>query len=475
MHKLIIIFTVLIAGSMLHAETLSGQDAEGSLLPEIDPQDIEIRSQYRARFPGLRRQPILGFSPGSRVYQVDPERSPFLEDRADIAAQLPVGELSRPEAPEYRAFPYADSRSGYGRFGAGNFVTPEAELYLNREIAPDQWLSGSVNHTSSAGHLDQNSSFRYLDAESRYRGKIGDRTVLGVSAGAQSDFNYLPLLEIGTPGAEVDPGRKSYTAVNAATRLQRYQNSIEHLDIGLSTYYNTIGLDEEFFGLTSDLSEWGVASDAGYTWAGERIDETYRLGTEIQAGGYELNGGGNESWHQAGLRGAYQRLFNYQTKLSASLGMYHIGDAADNTSLYVSPDITVEHYPSDYLTISANIRGKPEQLPHLDYHSENRFLLPDNRLMHAYNLKATAEVIIEPIAGNKIRTGISYQNSNNYPVFMRRDPVTGIGSAEGHYSLGYEDVTIQQVFAGMSVDLIRERIWFDVEGYFQAPRISDDR
>ena len=52
----------LISGVDAFAQTGSTQN---SLLPEIDPQDIEIRSEFRARFPGIRRQPILGFNPSS--------------------------------------------------------------------------------------------------------------------------------------------------------------------------------------------------------------------------------------------------------------------------------------------------------------------------------------------------------------------------------------------------------------------------
>ena len=47
----------------MHAWAQSGSNAQNTLLPEINPQDIEIRSEFRAKFSGLRRQPILGFDP----------------------------------------------------------------------------------------------------------------------------------------------------------------------------------------------------------------------------------------------------------------------------------------------------------------------------------------------------------------------------------------------------------------------------
>ena len=471
----------MIGGALLCTESLSGQQAQepdGSLLPDIDPQDIEIRSQYRARFPGLQRQPILGFRPGSRVYQVDPDRSPFLEELEDIAAQLPIDELSRPEEPEYRFFPYATPRIGYAQVGFANQLSPEAKVHMNQEVSENQWLSGSLTHTSGDGHLDHNSSFRYFDLESNYRGKIGDRTVVGANFGMSSDFNYLPQLESDNLESTENPGRKAYSDLRAGTRVKWYQNSIEHLDIGLNAWFNSIELDEEEMGFSSDLNDWGVTADGGYTWAGERINETYAVNFDLQAGSSERMEGENENWSVMGASGTYNRFFNYRTNLNATLGLYHVTDAADNSTIYVAPDVRADHYVSDRITLSARIIGKPEHASHIDLHRENRFLLPDNQLKHSYNLKTAAEITVEPIANNKIRAGVSYLSGKNYPVFQRSDYEVGfpvIETIPGHYQVEYQNVTIQRAYAGIDVDLIREKLWFDVEGYMQNPRISADQ
>lgn len=477
MQKLLLIFSILVAGGLVYTESLAGQDsqdAEESLLPDIDPQDIEIRSNYRARFPGLRRQPILGFTPGSRVFQVDPDRLPFLEDYEEIAAQLPVDELSRPEAPEYVFFPYSDSGNGYGRIGLGSFVTPEADLYLNRQVGDNQWLSGSLNHTSGEGHLDQNSSFRFLDSEAAYRGKIGSNSVLGASVAVSSDFNYLPLLDHASLDDFYNPGQKSYSGLHAGSQFKRYRNSVEHFSAGIETSYNSISLAEESFNLASELLEWDVSADAGYTWAGGNIDEVYLLNADLQTGGYEFDDGGRQSWHLVGASGSYQRLFNYRTKLDAAIGLYHASDAFGD-GVYVAPEISLDHYASDFFTFSASVEGKPEYSGQISHHRENRFLLPDNHLRHSYNLKATAQFILEPIANNKIRAGVSYLNGDNYAVYRRDDLAIANETIQGHYRIHYEDVTIPRVFAGINVDLIRERLWFDVDGFYQNPRISDEQ
>ena len=80
------LFTSLSAQSLTQAQ---GSD----LLPDINPQDIEIKGDYRIKFPGLQRQPILGFEPKPRVFQLDPYRMPFLETNDQVVASIPLTPL----------------------------------------------------------------------------------------------------------------------------------------------------------------------------------------------------------------------------------------------------------------------------------------------------------------------------------------------------------------------------------------------
>jgi len=489
--KQVLLLLLMVAGVLGLADHLAaqetqspGQTPEGSLLPEIDPQDIEIRSHYSARFPGLRRQPILGFAPGSRVFQVDPDRTPFLEDLTEIAAQLPVGELGRPEAPPYRPFPYADSSIGYGRLGIGSYFSPKADLWLNHSLSEDHLLTGSFNHRSGGSHLDHSSSFRDLDLEGSWRGKLSESSVMGVTASVSSDFNHLPYIGSGTFEDDLDTGRKSYTGFQGETRFRRYSNRIEHLEIGVRASYDLIDLDEEIYALSGEQSDWRVGGDASYTWAGSNIDEIIMLSADLQAGGYSMSKEGgtplasdpylysgldSANWHLLGVGGTWQRLFNYRTRLHTTLAGYHASDVS-SAKFYIAPRIQLDHYATDFLTFAASIEGKPEMTGAVEHHRENRFLLPYHHQRNSYNMKADVQVMLEPIANNQIRAGVSYLNSSRHPVFVRDG-----GGSSGHYRLTYESVTIPRAFAGIGVDLIRERLWFDVEAFYQNPRISDDQ
>src|SRR6056297_1020701 len=187
---LFFMFCLMGAFASLNAQQ-TGSQAQQNLLPEIDPQDIEIRSQFQARFPGLRRQPILGFNPRPRVFQIDPNRMPFIEDEETVVANLPIGQLSRPDPPEYDMLDYAMPKNAFIRAGVGSYLTPEVDAFATAKLSESNWISTDIHFTSSDGHDESvNTSYRFADASLKSFNRISDRTNLIIKAGAMSDFNH---------------------------------------------------------------------------------------------------------------------------------------------------------------------------------------------------------------------------------------------------------------------------------------------
>ena len=121
----------------VHAAAQTGPGgAQNSLLPEINPQDIEIRSEFKASFPGLRRQPILGFNPKPRVYRIDPDRLPFMENNEEAVANISITQVNRPEAPERKLLQTPDRTRAMVKAGYGSFTTPELEGYFFNSALP---------------------------------------------------------------------------------------------------------------------------------------------------------------------------------------------------------------------------------------------------------------------------------------------------------------------------------------------------
>jgi len=461
------------------AGTLSAQQtdpqAQQNLLPEIDPQDIEIRSQFQARFPGLRRQPILGFNPKPRVYQIDPNRTPFIESEEAIAASVPVGQLDRPDAPTYRPLSYVDPTSGFARLGIGTFVTPEADIYAIKGFGNKHWVSGNLSHRSSNGHLDEfDSSFRNIDAVIRAHLRLSSSALLKLNTGTFSSFNYLPSDRVdGTPiqqagaksalsgghiGGSFDYNRTSATGFRSDFNLYSHQFDIT----------NSGGQTIE-----GDASEWGVSADGAYSWAGPRIEEVFSAFVDIEAGSIGVIGTDSNSWSvmQAGAR--YERLLNYQTDIDASFGVALVSDAFNDSKLYITPTVDARHTLIDGIDLRVLISGSPSHRSLKEFHKINRFIGFNSRISHQYTSQLRSEVIIEPLSGTMFTGGVQFQHIRNYIFFIRNQSTNFQNiTTQSSYSPQFENANIFKIYASFSQQLAAEKFWVSADAFWQRPRLS---
>ena len=165
LNKFVFVTLLLLFPTLIIAQEVT---VPGSLLPDIDPQDIEIRGEFSARFPGIMRQPILGFSPRPRVFQIDPNRMPFLESPEQVVATLPLSDLERSSPPEFTYYKRPDSFNFWSTSGIGNYMAPEIDIYMGLPVGENTLITGSVNTVSSGSYLEESSpqvsSFRNFDA-----------------------------------------------------------------------------------------------------------------------------------------------------------------------------------------------------------------------------------------------------------------------------------------------------------------------
>jgi hypothetical protein len=452
-------------------------DPERTLLPEIDPQDIEIRSQFQARFPGLNRQPILGFNPRPRVFQTDPDRIPFIEDEEAILASLPIGELDRPEAPEYQRLGYTDPRNIFFRGGIGSEFSPEADLFAVARINDRNWVSGNVNYTSSDGHAESENlttSYRYADASINVYSRFSDRTDLRFSAGAISNFNHM--LQLGTESQNLldTNTRVSQTGFRGSAKIDVARTSLTGVVVDGSGYYNEFLFDSDLGSFDGAASEWGLNAGGEYTRLGRNIDEYHRVRLRSNSGGIQPFGGVMQSWGVSTLSAHYERLFNYQTDLKVSAGISGVSDAEDDFTLYFSPEIELKHTFFTGLNFRAKAAGTPSHYSLAKVQRENRFFDMASTLRHQYEMIALAEIQMEPFYGTKIIGGISFQDIKNYLYYERRESPMGIFEInQGYYTANFRDANIFRVYGGFTQDLRPDIIWFSADGHWQTPNFSD--
>jgi len=463
-----IIVTILTANPLAAQQQ---QDAESSMLPEIDPQDIEIRSQFQARFPGLRRQPILGFDPNPRVYQIDPNRTPFMETPEQVVANLPVSQLTRPEPPAYMAFPYASTQNVFSRLGFGSYVSPEAKFWGVKRLNNKSYIGGDFDYSSSDGHLDnQNSSFRFFDANAEFATKLSEKIQLSVKGGFKTSFNNMFDLPATTiPGG----ARKEYNGINLGTEFRHFENTVTGWKADANIRYYNIDL-KNADALTGKSEERVYNVSVAKRWAGGNTDETFTLKAGAKGGNYE-NAITQDSWLTAQGGVVYERQFNYATDIKVDASVYYAQNNVDDNNIYIGPEVTVEHPLLDILSLKVTVGAQPYLKTLEQRHTENRFLTVENTLRHSYRMYGKAETSVEYADEGEFSFGFQYEDISDYPIFLRSDNGQTNGSGNPlyeFYEMQYRDAYKVSAYAGVVHQIIPEKLQVNGKVYLRSPKLN---
>ncbi len=449
------------------------QQSENSLLPEIDPQDIEIRSQFKARFPGLQRQPILGFDPTPRVYQIDPNRMPFMEADEQVVANLPVSELSRPDPPAYTPPHYADDINAYSRLGFGSYVSPEAKFWGVNRINSKSYIGGDLDYSSSDGHLDNNeASFRFFDANVEYATKLSSESRLGINGGFSNSFNNMFNL----PSTTIPDGaRKEYDGFNLGADFQQFKNTITGWKAQANIRFFNAELKNA--NMLSGSSEERVFNGSlAKRWAGSNVNETFTVKAGAKVGHYDNNTPFDNDWVTAQGGVVYERLFNYTTKVSVDASVYYTNDGFSN-KVYPGPSVTVEHPLLDMVTLTVKAAAEPYVQTLEQMHTQNRFLNVDNVLRHSYRIKGSAEASLEYADEGVLNLGFQYANISDYPMFGREQMSAVVGAPQAprnlFYEVNYADVYKVRAYASVTQQIVSDHFQVNAKVYLQSPQVKN--
>lgn len=479
MHKGVIILSVLLSSLFCYSQLFAQQtqsEQDQSLLPEINPQDIEIRSQFQARFPGLRRQPILGFNPRPRVFQTDPDRMPFIEDEETVVANLPIGQLSRPEPPEYDMLEYSMPKNGFIRAGIGSYITPEVDAFATAKLSESNWISTDLHFTSTDGHDESvNTSYRFADATLKSFNRISDRTNLVLKAGAMSDFNHQLQLDSGVEDLLNTNTKISRLGFKGSADVEVASTSLTGTNVSASSFYDDYSTISGLSAFEGAAAEAGGALNAEYSRLGNHLYEIHSLNLETELGKTNPLFSDSYSWSVSSLSASYERLFNYKTDVHVSVGASGVTDSVNDFTVYFSPKAQIKHTVFRGLEINAEASAGPSYQTYSDIRSENRFFNVNSPIEHQYEMKMLGELEMEPFYGTKIVGGASFQDVKNYLYYSRDSEPMELGDIDaGYYSAEFQDATIFKAYGGFTQDLKPDVLWFSADGYWQIPTLSND-
>jgi hypothetical protein len=474
------IFGILLLTSLFCVSPVFAQQAQSeqdqSLLPDINPQDIEIRSQFQARFPGLRRQPILGFNPRPRVFQIDPNRMPFIEDEETVVANLPIGQLSRPDPPDYDLLDYATPKNAFIRAGVGSYITPEVDAFATAKLSESNWISTDIHFTSTDGHDESvNTSYRFADATLKSFNRISDRTNLIIKAAAMSDFNHQ--LQLDTDIEELLDTNTKITRLGfkGSADVEVASTSMSGTAVSASGFYDEYSTTSGLSAFEETATEAGGTFEADYSRLGNNLYEIYSLNLQTEIGSTSPLFSDSYSWSVSTISASYERLFNYKTDVRVSLGASDVTDAVNDFTVYFSPKAQIKHTLFRGLEINLEASAAPAYKTYSDIRSENRFFNVNSPIEHQYEMRALGELEMEPFVGTKIVGGASFQDIKNYLYYGREsEPMEIADINAGYYTAQFRDASIFKVYGGFTQDLKADVLWFSADGYWQIPTLSND-
>lgn len=464
--------TTFLFAIIIHAgafgQTQGSQD--NSLLPEINPQDIEIRSDFRARFPGLRRQPILGFNPKPRVYQIDPNRKPFMETPEEAVAGVEMAELDRPEGPQHSYLAIPNRGNIFLKTGIGSLLSPEIAAYAANSFNNKEVISAELNFNSAAGHLPQDDgAYRTLDLQAQYTRSLSNNRKLQVQGGMLSD--HFDLFNAGLP----ETPEKTNSGARVAIALSQSNNAFmgSEIHLGGTLFSSEIPSAQQTapcvpFCYGGKLFEKTYFAGYEIKWPGAKMYEVMKISARLEGGNAETDLA-SENWMHAGAAFSYEKLFNFRTRVSGSGGMAYVKDAR-SAKLYIAPKVEVNHYLTEHINLSGKAYAMPRFEPMQAYHQFNRFLDTGNNLRHAYTTGVEGEVAYRLIEGNAIFGGVSFNYTKDYAYYQR---ASDGANRIGFYEIDYGQARIFELYFGITQQLVPEKFWFDARLYARNHSLSN--
>jgi hypothetical protein len=145
---LLLLLAVSLTARPALAQDPSERDPE---LPEIAPQEIEIRGQFEIGFPSLQRQPLRGFARPSTVPVLPPDRVPYTKPYKQERSQLP-DQLPAPPTNGTQLAPSPPPANGYVEAGAGRFLSRFARGVVTLPVSPTESFEIDATYTGSSGY-----------------------------------------------------------------------------------------------------------------------------------------------------------------------------------------------------------------------------------------------------------------------------------------------------------------------------------
>ncbi len=482
------------------------REDRSALLPDIDPQDIEIRGDFRARFTGISRQPILGFSPTPRVFRIDPDRMPFMESPEEVVASLPLSELEPQLAPprDFKEYPPESRIFGYAGFG--NYTSPEASLFAGIPTGELSRLSMNLEHLSSEGHFDDeqsvNGAFRRFSGDASWRSRLTSTGTLTLGARGRSDFSdsvdHLWILQDNSfqnenkrINLDVIGGMASWRNRSSVHDTYGFRFDYAYTQTAAETNFTGVEHDMPFnhalSGIDHEAGEHRMSFSTDYAFAASRIGHVFSFELDAEAGLYEFsetsrwqNSGSNqnfaplfsefkENWYVGGIGAYWKRELSSGNRMKVGGRFFGGYDSGQEMTLAGFPYFLFELRSMGPLSLKTELSGYMKNQGLEQVYVQNRQTGLNRSLLNERTFYGDVQLQFEPGGGIALQTGL-YASWTERPFmyYNRSYHITGFTSW-----MYPEDLLLIRPSAGITYNLSPRRLMIYAEAHANFTSMSE--
>ncbi|MBA0883267.1 porin family protein [Flavobacterium undicola] len=374
--------------------------------------------------------------------------------------------------------------NNYATLAIGNYGTLNAELFVNQELANNDYVGGMFRHFSSQGginNLELDDWFYDTALDVNY-GANYDKMSWNIDLGYQNQaYNWYGLpSDFGstlTPGdrnnliAGID-SKHSYNGISLGGKLNFKEGAFKDASMKFSHFSDNFGSSENRFfvkpSLQFDVADQLVKTDIIVDYVGGSFDKNYEE-TNIAKIKYGFTNLGISPSFNINENG-------WNVKLGASL-FYSIDKMGADNKFLIYPNVSVS-YPvvEDLMIFYAGAEGGLEQNSYMDFVKENPFLSPTLAIAPTdkqYQISAGLKGKLASSVSYNIQG--SYNNERNKALFRSHDYTEN--NANEDYAYGnsfqvvYDDVRTFRFSGDLKADF-SENVSFAVGGTFSSYKNS---
>ena len=136
--------------------TAQNRDTTGTVLPNLSPQEVEIRGQLEISFPSLTRQPLIGFNPPPRVPEIPENYVPFTELYKLSGSRLPNQGQGTFDNPDQQLSNTLPPSKGELEASAGRYLSRVIRARLSGPISSRSSVYARVDYEGTEGYSPEN-------------------------------------------------------------------------------------------------------------------------------------------------------------------------------------------------------------------------------------------------------------------------------------------------------------------------------